>query len=109
VSRLWPRGNRVDVTTVEQIVGTMEVRFGIAGRVWVMDRGMTSAANIAWLQRTGRRYLIGTPKSDLKKFAAQADRRRTRLADRARGRRGQALRRTRQQRDVRARALRTTA
>lgn len=64
-------GNRVDVTTVEEIVGTMEARFGIAGRVWVMDRGMTSAANIAWLQKTGRRYLIGTPKSDLKKFAAQ--------------------------------------
>ena len=64
-------GNRVDVTTVEEIVGMMEARFGIAGRVWVMDRGMTSAANIAWLQETGRRYLIGTPKSDLKKFAAQ--------------------------------------
>lgn len=64
-------GNRVDVTTVKEIVGTMEARFGIAGRVWVMDRGMTSAANLAWLQRTGRRYLVGTPKSDLKKFAAQ--------------------------------------
>jgi transposase len=64
-------GNRVDVTTVEEIVGTMEARFGIAGRVWVMDRGMTSAANLAWLQKTGRRYLVGTPKSDLKKFAAQ--------------------------------------
>jgi transposase len=64
-------GNRVDVTTVEEIVGTMEARFGIAGRIWVMDRGMTSAANIAWLQNTGRRYLIGTPKSDLKRFAAQ--------------------------------------
>jgi transposase len=49
----------------------MEARFGIAGRIWVMDRGMTSASNIAWLQKTGRRYLIGTPKSDLKKFAAQ--------------------------------------
>jgi transposase len=36
-----------------------------------MDRGMTSAANIAWLQKTGRRYLIGTPKSELKKFAAE--------------------------------------
>lgn len=55
-------GNRVDVTTVEEIVSTMEARFGIAGRVWVMDRGMTSAKNIAWLQQTGRRYLIGTPK-----------------------------------------------
>ena len=64
-------GNRTDVTTVEEIVDTMEARFGVAGRVWVMDRGMTSAANIAWLQKTGRRYLVGTPKSDLKKFAAQ--------------------------------------
>jgi transposase len=63
-------GNRVDVTTVKEIVDTMEARFGIAGRVWVMDRGMTSAANLAWLQRTGRRYLVGTPKSDLNKFAA---------------------------------------
>lgn len=62
-------GNRVDVTTVEEIVGTMEERYGLAKRIWVMDRGMTSAANIAWLQQTGRRYLIGTPKSDLKKFA----------------------------------------
>lgn len=64
-------GNRTDVTTVEEIVDTMEARFGVAGRVWVMDRGMTSAANIAWLQKTGRRYLVGTPKSDLKKFATQ--------------------------------------
>jgi transposase len=64
-------GNRTDVTTVEEIVETMEARFGVAGRVWVMDRGMTSAANIAWLQQTGRRYLVGTPKSELKKFAPQ--------------------------------------
>jgi transposase len=64
-------GNRVDVTTVEEIVGTMETRYGIAQRVWVMDRGMTSASNLAWLQQTGRRYLIGTSKSDLKKFATQ--------------------------------------
>jgi hypothetical protein len=57
-------GNRTDVTTVEEIVETMETRFGLARRIWVMDRGMTSAENIAWLKRTGRRYLIGTPKSD---------------------------------------------
>ena len=36
-------GNRTDVTTVEEIVATMEARYGRAGRVWVMDRGMTSA------------------------------------------------------------------
>jgi hypothetical protein len=64
-------GNRVDVTTVEEIVETMETRYGIAERVWVMDRGMTSAENIAWLQQTGRRYLIGTAKSELKRFARE--------------------------------------
>jgi len=63
-------GNRTDVTTVEQIVETMEARFGVAQRIWVMDRGMTSAENIEWLQQTGRRYLIGTPKSELKKWRA---------------------------------------
>jgi transposase len=62
-------GNRTDVTTVEEIVETMEVRYGIADRVWVMDRGMSSAENVAWLQETGRRYLIGTPKSELKKWS----------------------------------------
>ena len=62
-------GNRVDVTTVEEIVGTMERRYGIARRVWVMDRGMMSADNIAWLQRSGRRYLIGASKQELKRWA----------------------------------------
>jgi transposase len=62
-------GNRTDVTTVEEIVETMEARYGIADRVWVMDRGMSSAENVTWLQETGRRYLIGTPKSELKKWS----------------------------------------
>ena len=62
-------GNRNDATTVEEIVEAMEKKYGRASRIWVMDRGMTSAANLAWLQQTGRRYLIGTAKSDLKKFA----------------------------------------
>jgi transposase len=61
-------GNTTDVTTVEDIVDGMETRFGMAQRVWVMDRGMTSDDNIEWLQQTKRRYLIGTPKSDLKKW-----------------------------------------
>ncbi len=64
-------GNRVDVTTVEEIVETMEARYGIADRVWVMDRGMSSAENVAWLQESGRRYLIGAPKSELKKWSRE--------------------------------------
>ena len=38
-------GNRVDVTTVEEIVSEMEDRFGIALRVWMMDRGMSWSAS----------------------------------------------------------------
>jgi len=64
-------GNRVDVTTVEEIVEAMEARFGVANRVWVMDRGMMSADNIEWLQETKRRYLIGSPKSELKKWSRE--------------------------------------
>ena len=61
-------GNRVDVTTVEDIVSDMEERFGVADRVWVMDRGMVSEANVAWLRQTGRRYLLGAARSELKKW-----------------------------------------
>lgn len=62
-------GNRPDVTTVEDIVEAMEARYGMAQRIWVMDRGMTSQDNLDWLRETGRRYLVGTPKSELKKWA----------------------------------------
>ena len=61
-------GNRVDVTTVEEIVEEMERRYGKAGRVWVMDRGMVSEDNLAWLREGGRRYLVGTPKSELRNW-----------------------------------------
>src|SRR3989442_434692 len=61
-------GNRTDVTTVEEIVTAMERRHGRADRIWVMDRGMTSENNLTWLRQAGRRYLIGTPKSDLKRW-----------------------------------------
>jgi len=62
-------GNRTDVTTVEEIITAMEARFGLAQRIWVMDRGMVSAETLAWLQRTGRRYLVGTPRGELRKWA----------------------------------------
>ena len=64
-------GNTTDVTTVQQIVEDMEERFGKMNRVWVMDRGMVSAENIAWLNTTGRRYVIGTARAELGRFAKQ--------------------------------------
>src|SRR3972149_1907366 len=61
-------GNRVDVTTVEEVVSTMESRFGLADRIWVMDRGMMSPSNVAWLQRTGRRSLLGAGRNELRRW-----------------------------------------
>jgi transposase len=64
-------GNTHDSRTLQTIVATMEARHGLLGRVWITDRGMASAANLAWLRDTGRRYIIGAPKSELKKFGAE--------------------------------------
>lgn len=64
-------GNRADVTTVEQIVTLMEKKYGQAQRIWVMDRGMVSEANIAFLRERHARYLVGTPKSWLRHFEAK--------------------------------------
>ncbi len=46
-------GNRVDVTTLQESVQTMERRYGRADRIWVGDRGMVSADNIAFLKQSG--------------------------------------------------------
>src|SRR6267142_1594466 len=64
-------GNTHDSRTLQTIVATMEARHGMLGRVWIADRGMASAENLAWLRQTGRRYIIGAPKSELKKFASE--------------------------------------
>src|SRR5271170_4093859 len=68
-------GNTHDSQTLQTIVATMEARHGVLGRVWIADRGMASAENLAWLRQTGRRYIIGAPKSELKKFGPELARR----------------------------------
>src|ERR1700758_288066 len=64
-------GNTHDSRTLQTIVAAMEARHGMLGRVWIADRGMASAGNLAWLRETGRRYIVGAPKAELKRFAAQ--------------------------------------
>jgi transposase len=64
-------GNTHDSRTLQMIVATMEARHGVLGRVWIADRGIASADNLAWLRQTGRRYIVGAPKSELKKFASE--------------------------------------
>jgi transposase len=64
-------GNTHDCQTVEHIVTTMEKRYGKADRVWVMDRGMVSDENVAFLKEGSRRYILGTPKAQLRRFEMQ--------------------------------------
>ena len=64
-------GNLHDSKTVKTVVETIESRYGKADRVWVMDRGMVSDEILRWMREGGRRYLVGLPKSELKKHAAE--------------------------------------
>ncbi len=61
-------GNRADVTTLEEIVGAVENKYGRAQRVWVFDRGVVSEANLKTLRDEEGLYLVGTPRSQLKRF-----------------------------------------
>ena len=61
-------GNRNDAKTVEEIVAAMERKYGRAQRVWVMDRGMVSERNLAFLRARQGQYIVGTPKAQLRQF-----------------------------------------
>jgi len=64
-------GNRTDVTTVEEIVETMERKYGKARRIWALDRGMVSEGNLRFIRERGGHYIVGTPRSDLRHYERQ--------------------------------------
>lgn len=64
-------GNRADGSTVVEIVEKIERQYGKAERIWVMDRGMISQKTLAFLQTGGRRYIVGTPRGQLRQFEAE--------------------------------------
>ena len=61
----WPiahhvwEGNRLDSTTVQEVVSDLKTRFSFARVVFVGDRGMVSEDNLAALERDGHGYLVG--------------------------------------------------
>jgi transposase len=61
----WPiahhvwAGNRLDVTTVTEVVADLVRRFAFRRVVFVGDRGMVSEDNLEALQRDGHGYLVG--------------------------------------------------
>lgn len=64
-------GNTHDSKTVEKILEKIERLYGKSDRIWIMDRGMISPHNLKLLRTAERRYIMGTPKSALKKFEAE--------------------------------------
>jgi hypothetical protein len=64
-------GTKVPAIRLKTTVETIEGRYGKADRVWVMDRGMVSDEILTWMREGGRRYLVGLPKSELRKHAAE--------------------------------------
>ena len=64
-------GNTADSTTVQRIIEKVESEHGKAQRIWVMDRGNVSAANLAFIRDRGGKYIVGTPKALLRKVQGQ--------------------------------------
>ena len=64
-------GNRADVSTMETILRMVERKYGKARRIWVFDRGIVSEENLAAIRKRGGVYLVGTPRSQMKRFEAQ--------------------------------------
>src|SRR5579872_1065288 len=61
-------GNRADVSTMETILRMVERKYGQARRIWVFDRGVVSEENLQSIRRRGGQYLVGTPRSQMKRF-----------------------------------------
>jgi len=68
----WPiahhvfAGNRLDQTTVGEVVEDLHQRFGLRRVVFVGDRGMVTLNNVAQLRQAGQGYLVGLQRRNRK-------------------------------------------
>jgi transposase len=68
----WPiahhvfAGNRLDQTTVAEVVEDLHRRFGLERVVFVGDRGMVTLKNVAQLRKEGQGYLVGLQRRNRK-------------------------------------------
>lgn len=61
-------GNVRDAATLEAALAAIERKHGKARRLWVFDRGVVSEANLEKLRQRGAHYVVGTPRSRLKRY-----------------------------------------
>jgi transposase len=64
-------GNQAESPTLDEMMAKMEALYGKASRIWVFDRGVASERNLESLRRGGGLYLVGTPRTLLRKVEAQ--------------------------------------
>jgi transposase len=64
-------GNVRDEGTLEGALEAIERKHGVARRIWVFDRGVVSEANLQKLREHGARYVVGSPRSQLKQYEQQ--------------------------------------
>ncbi len=68
----WPiahhvfAGNRLDQTTVGEVVADLHQRFGLQRVVFVGDRGMMTLKNVEQLRQAGQGYLVGLQRRNRK-------------------------------------------
>ena len=68
----WPiahhvfAGNRLDQTTVGEVVEDLRQRFGLQRVVFVGDRGMVTLKNVEQLRQSGQGYLVGLQRRNRK-------------------------------------------
>ena len=64
-------GNTSDRTTLKGMLNRIESMYGQARRVWLMDRGVPTEAELARMRADGIGYLVGTPKAMLDKMESR--------------------------------------
>ena len=69
-------GNTSEKTTLKPLLNKIESKYGKAGRVWLMDRGIPTESVLEYMRENEIDYLVGTPRKlldDFQKELAEKD------------------------------------
>jgi transposase len=64
-------GNTRDVRSLDWMMDQIERKYGKSRRTWVFDRGVVSEENLRKVRERGGTYVVGTLRSQLKKFEGE--------------------------------------
>ena len=64
-------GNTAEKTTLIDLMAKIEMMYGKARRVWLMDRGIPTEQSLTAMRESGIDYLVGTPRKLLDEFQGE--------------------------------------